>query len=105
MIFNSNKINLSKFVMLKFRIKFKIKCMMKREPLLFHLMLKQRVIWFTLASSTQETVKVNLDTFPEWISTLKLPKDTIDMDMTIWTVDGIHTYRRDRMTQAKLYSP
>ena len=24
-----------------------------------------------------------------------LPKDTVDMEMTIWMVDGIHTYRRD----------
>ena len=32
-----------------------------------------------------------------------LPKDTIDVEMTIWIVDGIHTYRRDRMTQAASY--
>ena len=41
MTFNSNKINLPTFVMIKFRDKFKIQCMMKREPLLFHIMLKQ----------------------------------------------------------------
>ena len=29
---------------------------MKREPLLFHLMLKQGITWFTLATGTQETV-------------------------------------------------
>ena len=29
---------------------------MKREPLLFHLMLKQGITWFTLAAVTQETV-------------------------------------------------
>ena len=34
-----------------------------------------------------------------------LPEDTIDVEVTIWTVDGIQTYRRDRMTQAALYSP
>ena len=32
-----------------------------------------------------------------------LPKDTIDIEVTIQTVDGIHTYRRDRMTQAASY--
>ena len=29
---------------------------MNREPLLFHLMLKQGITWFTLAAETQETV-------------------------------------------------
>ena len=63
---NRNKINLPKFVMIKFRDKFKIRCMMKREPLLIHIMLKQGFTWFTLASNTQETVKDNIDTCPEW---------------------------------------
>ena len=56
MTFNRNKINLPKFATIKFRDKFKIRHMMKREPLLFHIMLKQGFTWFTLASSTQETV-------------------------------------------------
>ena len=34
-----------------------------------------------------------------------LPKDTTDVEVTIWTVDGIHTYRSDRMNQAVSYSP
>ena len=34
-----------------------------------------------------------------------LPKDTVDVEMTIWMVDGIHTYRRDRTAQVMLYSP
>ena len=29
---------------------------MNREPLLFHLMLKQGITWFTLATGTQETM-------------------------------------------------
>ena len=29
---------------------------MKREPLLFHIILKQGLTWFTLVSNTQETV-------------------------------------------------
>ena len=56
MTFNSNKINLPKFVTIKFRNKFKIRCMMKRESLLFHIMLKQGFTWFALASNTQKTV-------------------------------------------------
>ena len=55
--FNSNKINLPKIVMIKFRDKFKIRWMMKREPLLFCIMLKQGLTWFTLVSNTQETYK------------------------------------------------
>ena len=54
--FNGNKVNLPRPVMIKLRDKFKIRNMMRKEPLLFHIMLKQGITWFTLASSTQETV-------------------------------------------------
>ena len=113
--FNSNNINLPKTVIINFRDKFKIRCTMKTEILLFHTMLKQGITWFTLVSNTQETVQENKDTFPEWISNLKahcnfdfhcaIPKDTVDMEMTIWMVDGIYTYRRDQTTQMTSYSP
>ena len=56
MTFNGNKVNLPRLVMIKLRDKFKIRHMMKKEPLLFHIMLKQGIAWFTLASNTQETV-------------------------------------------------
>ena len=64
MAYNSNKINLPRIVMIKLRDKIRIRCMMKKEPLLFHIMLKQGITWFTLACSTQETVSDNVDTFP-----------------------------------------
>ena len=54
--FNDNKINLPRVVTVKLQDKNKIKCLMKGEPLLFHLMLKQGITWFTLAAGTQETV-------------------------------------------------
>ena len=56
MTFNDNKINLSRIVTIKLKDKTKIRYMMKKEPLLFHIMLKQEITWFTLASSTQESV-------------------------------------------------
>ena len=41
---------------------------MDSEPLLFHLMLKQGITWFTLATETQETMqilnKVSTDILP-----------------------------------------
>ena len=54
--FNDNKANLPKVVMIKLQDKIKIRCLMKKEPLLFHLILKQGIMWFTLATETQETV-------------------------------------------------
>ena len=54
--FNGNKINLPRVVMIKLQDKIKIRHLMKKEPLLFHLMLKQGITWFTLAADTQETV-------------------------------------------------
>ena len=50
MSFNGNRINLPKSVTIKFRDKFKIRHMMEREPLFFH-MLRQGFNWFTLASN------------------------------------------------------
>ena len=58
MTFDNNKINLPKSVMIKFRDKFKIRHMMKREPLLFHIMLRQGFNWFTLASNDPSTETV-----------------------------------------------
>ena len=34
---------------------------MNREPLLFHLMLKQGITWFTLAAKTQEPYKYQIN--------------------------------------------
>ena len=54
MTFNSTKISLPKSVTIKLRDKFKIRHIMKREPLLFH-MLRQGFNWFTLASNDPST--------------------------------------------------
>ena len=51
---NGNKINLPKSVTINLRDKLKIRCFVKREPLLFHIMLKQGMTWFTLASNNPE---------------------------------------------------
>ena len=55
-MFNGNKIDLPRVVIIKLQDKFKIRQLRKREPLLFHLMLKQGIMWFTLTAGTQETV-------------------------------------------------
>ena len=54
--FNDNKINLPSVVTIKLQDKIKVRCLMKREPLHFHLMLKQGITRFTLATGMQETV-------------------------------------------------
>ena len=48
--FNENKINLLRVVTIKLQDKIKVRHLMNREPLLFHLMLKQGITWFTLAT-------------------------------------------------------
>ena len=54
--FNGNMIDLPKVVIIKLQDKIKVRRLMNRVPLLFHLMLKQGIKWFTLATETQETV-------------------------------------------------
>ena len=75
--------------MVKFRDKFKIRHIMKREPLLFHIMLNQGITWFTMASNTQETVYDNIDTFPEWVSPSRY---TATLTFTTFTVPSQKTW-------------
>ena len=53
--FNDNKINLPRVVTIKLQDKIKLRYLMKGEPSLLHLMLKQGIMWFTLATDMQET--------------------------------------------------
>ena len=54
--FNDNKINLPKVVVIKLQDKIKVRRLMNREPLLFHMMIKQGITWFTLAPEIPEVV-------------------------------------------------
>ena len=54
--FKGNKIDLPKIVVIQLQDKIKVRRLMNRKPLLFHLMLKQGITWFTLATEAQETV-------------------------------------------------
>ena len=50
--FNDNKINLPRIVVIKLHDKIKVRRLMNREPLLFHMMIKQGIAWLTLARET-----------------------------------------------------
>ena len=47
---NDNKIDLPRVVVIKLQDKVKVRRLMNRKPLLFHLMLKQGITWFTLVT-------------------------------------------------------
>ena len=34
-----------------------------------------------------------------------LPTDTVDIDLNIWTVKGIYTYRKDHTTESTIFTP
>ena len=55
--FNDNKIDLSKVVIIKLQDKIKVRRLMNRKPLLFHLMLKQGITWFTMAREMRKLHK------------------------------------------------
>ena len=46
--FNDNKIKLPRIVVVRLHDKIKVRRLMNREPLLFHVMIKQGITWFTL---------------------------------------------------------
>ena len=57
MTLNGNKINLPTSFIIPLRDKFKIRCIVKQEPLLFHIMLKQVMTWFLLVTNdSPETI-------------------------------------------------
>ena len=56
MTFNDHKINLPKAVVIKLQDKIRVRRLMNREPLLFHMMIKQGIRWLTLASEIPEVV-------------------------------------------------
>ena len=56
MTFNGDKIDLPRVVVIKHQDEIKVRQLMNREPLLFHVMLKQGITWITLAGGPQETM-------------------------------------------------
>ena len=54
--FNDNKINLPRIVVVRLRDKIKVRRLMNREPLLFPVMIKQGITWFTLETEIPEIV-------------------------------------------------
>ena len=110
MTLNGNGINLPKSVTIKFRDKFKSRYIVRREHLLFHIMLKQDLTWFTLASNNHQGAVYDIpDILPEknglqsgtilqlslQMLFVSLPEDTIDIDITVHRLKGIHTFRKD----------
>ena len=104
---SGNKVNLPKSITIKFKDKFKIRCMIGLEPLLFHAMLKQNFTWFTLASNNPptENVLVNIDILTDMACDLKpmcnflygyfhcaLPEGSINVGVTVRTLGRIHNF-------------
>ena len=54
--FNDNKIELPKIVTIKILDKIKVRRLMNREPLIFHVMIRQGITWFNLETEIPEIV-------------------------------------------------
>ena len=59
---NDNKINLPKIVAIKMQDKIRVGRLMDREPLNFHIMIRQRITWYNLETET-EIVQTKIYTF------------------------------------------
>ena len=57
MTLHGNIINLPTSVILLFRDKFRIRCLVSREPLLLHIVLKQGRTWLSLENNNREEEK------------------------------------------------
>ena len=56
MTFNKNKIELPKIVAIKVQDKIKVRRLMNRQPLNFHMMIRQGLTWFNLEAETPKVV-------------------------------------------------
>ena len=54
--FNDSKIKLPRIVIVRLGDKIKVSRLMSREPLLFHVMIKQGITWFILETEIPEIV-------------------------------------------------
>ena len=54
--FNDDKIELPKIVAIKIWDKIKVRRLMNREPLIFHVMIRQGITWFNLETEKPEMV-------------------------------------------------
>ena len=54
--FNNNKIELPRIVAIRIWDKIKVRRLMNREALLFHVMIRQGIAWFTLETELLEIV-------------------------------------------------
>ena len=54
--FNDNKIELPKIVTIKILDKIKVRRLMNRKPLIFHIMIRQVITWFNLETEIPEVV-------------------------------------------------
>ena len=56
MTFNDNKIKLPRKLQLEYGTRLKVMRLMNREPLLYHMMIRQGITWFTLETELPEIV-------------------------------------------------
>ena len=54
--FNDNNIELPKIIAIKIRDKIKVRRLMNRQPLNFHVMIRQGITWFNLEAKIPEVV-------------------------------------------------
>ena len=54
--FNNNKIELPKIIAIKIQDKIKVMRLMNRQPLNFHVMIRQGITWFNLEAGIPEVV-------------------------------------------------
>ena len=54
--FNDNKIELPRIIAIRIQVKIKVRRLMSREPLIFHIIIRQGITWFNLETETPEIV-------------------------------------------------
>ena len=109
--FNDNKIELPKIVAIKILDKIKVRRLMHKQPLNFHVMIRQGITWFNLKAEIPE-VGINQNLYFRMACLLQpecnflhgyfgcqLPVEVVDIEVKITSMQRMHIFRRDRTTQ------
>ena len=109
--FNNNKIELPRIVAIKIWGKIKVRRLMNRQPLNFHMMIRQGITWFNLEGrNTRSSINQNLHfriacllqpecNFLHGYFRCQLPIEVVDIEVKITSMQGTHIFRRDRTMQ------
>ena len=119
---NGTIIHLPTSVVIPFRDKFRLRCIIRKRKLLLHVKLRHGTSWYALDSKEYLLPPPCLDDSEIQLQTMAsdmiaaqhtceghlkfiFPDDTMTVDLEVMTLSGVHVYRGDKKCSEKQFFP